>query len=213
MDNNNSNLHWWKVLSVMTVALSMSILLGGCERPEPSSTAQVKAAPEAPVAVATPKLKRAHLVKDTYPADPKATWSVTASGVRWRDLVVGDGDTLTSDSIGYFHIKTFLNDGTFHHSTMNERKPVCAAMGAGRLQREFEEALLGMRERGRRLVEFPAGLSYWSAGHLADGPALPPGSSPRFDVTLLLVQPQKQSRSSGKTSGTSSTREGKEVNP
>lgn len=168
-----------------------------------------------PVSVATPKLKREKLVKETYPSDRQATWTTLASGVRWRDIVVGDGAQLTSDSIGYFHVKTFLEDGTFHHSTMNERKPVCAAMGAGRLQQEFEEALVGMRERGRRLVEFPKGLSYWSPGHLADGPALPPGNSPRFDVTLLLVKPQKSLEPSALVGGTTSSRnnERKEVTP
>jgi len=143
-----------------------------------------------PLAVATPKLKRPHLVRDAYPEDPAATWTVLASGVRWRDLVVGDGAELTSSSIGYFHIKTFLSGGRFHHSTMNERKPVCAAMNADRLQREFEEALLGMRERGRRLVEYPKGLAYFSNAHLADGPPLPTGEVPRFDATLLIVKPQ-----------------------
>lgn len=178
-----------KLAAWSSAALALSMLLAGCAKQEHDSKS--KAGASLPVVVATPKLKREHVVKDTYPEDPKATWTVLASGVRWRDLVPGNGAELTSDSIGYFHIKTFLSDGTFHHSTMNERKPVCAAMGANRLQKEFEEALIGMRERGRRLVEFPKGLTYWSAGHLADGPALPPGNAPRFDVTLLIVKPQK----------------------
>ncbi|MGB9691358.1 MAG: FKBP-type peptidyl-prolyl cis-trans isomerase [Candidatus Sumerlaeaceae bacterium] len=190
--------------------LALVVGLASCAKEKPLE--QTKPDPTFPVAVATPKNKRGHVVKDTYPDDPRATWTVLASGVRWRDAVVGDGAELTSDSIGYFHIKTFLSDGKFHHSTMNERKPVCAAIGVGRLQAEFEEALVGMRERGRRLVEFPKGLSYWSAGHLSDGPPLPPGDSPRFDVTLLLVKPQKSYPRPALEGGTETTATRKEVN-
>lgn len=190
--------------------LGLCVLLLGCDRPSAQGEKGVSGS-DFPISVATPKLMRPKLVKYTYPKDPAATWTVLASGVRWRDVVVGDGAELTSDSIGYFHIHTFLTDGSFHHSSMNERKPVCAAMGADRLQREFEEALIGMRERGRRIVEFPKGLSYFSQGHLAEGPPLPAGCEPKFDVTLLIVKPQPKLARSLPASETTSSPSRKEV--
>jgi len=201
--------------AALGVTVALSLALWGCGGSSPSGNESAKNDREFAVVNATPKAKRAHLVKDTYPDNRGATWTVLASGVRWRDLVQGDGAELTSHSIGYFHIKTFLEDGTFFHSTMNERKPVCAAIGANRLQRELEEALVGMRERGRRLVEFPSGMRYWSAGHLADGPVLPAGTAPRFDVSLLLVKEQKKeiSQTSESLSQTSASAQRKEGNP
>ncbi|MCX7625733.1 MAG: FKBP-type peptidyl-prolyl cis-trans isomerase [Candidatus Sumerlaeaceae bacterium] len=215
MNDKFTYLRHARLVSATMGLVGACLCFSACERGSTAQDSNRQQGAHMPVAVATPKLKRQKLVKETYPTDPHATWTILASGVRWRDVVLGDGAELTSNSIGYFHIKTFLDDGTFHHSTMNERKPVCAAIGAGRLQREFEEALVGMRERGRRLVEFPRGLSYWSAGHLADGPSVPAGNSPRFDVTLLLVRPQKLLEPVALTGGTTSSLndQRKEVKP
>lgn len=211
----------WTYASGLAAGTVLALFMAACTQETSSSegkavgqkqTTYAAAQEDAAFGAATPKPKRP-VRNETFPEDPKATWTTTRSNVRWRDAVVGNGAEVTSGAIAYFHIKTFLHDGQLFHSTLVDRKPVCTAIGIGRLQREFEEALIGMREHGRRLIVFPQGLSYWSAAHLADGPALPPGESPKFEVTCLIVKSGRPAtREEEASSSSSTTSERKEVN-
>lgn len=168
-------------------ALAALFLLSGCGgREEARAVAGSKKAFD--VVEATPRT-RGDFVPPVYPSDEGATWTMLASGVRFRELAAGDGDRLTSGIVAYYHIRTFLGDGKFFHSTMSDRKPVYCIYRGGRLPAELEDALEGMRERGRRVVEFPGGIAYHSDVHLAAGVSLPPEAQPRFDVSLLFVKP------------------------
>jgi len=215
-------MHWqlFKYASYLIGGTMLALCLAACRREtskrgnsgEQKPASFAAASQDAAFVAATPKPKRP-VRNETFPQDANATWTTTSSNVQWRDIVVGTGTEVTSGTIAYFHIKTFLHNGQLFHSTLVDRKPVCTAIGSGRLQREFEEAILGMREHGRRLIVFPSGLSYWSAAHLADGPALPAGESPKFEVTCLIVSSPKPAKRDVQGTGTLNvTSKRKEVN-
>lgn len=99
-----------------------------------------------------------------------------------------EGDLVIVDYIGY------LSDGrVFDSSTSPGRKPLAIQIGKNTVIPGLEEAVLGMRQGGQRVVIVPPALGYGDRGVClgeAGGDCLvPPNSIIEYDLTLRRVSP------------------------
>ncbi|GFR48721.1 hypothetical protein Agub_g10678 [Astrephomene gubernaculifera] len=123
---------------------------------------------------------------------------VLPSGVRYRDLRVGGGQ---SPLKGYLVVLdyTATTDGVQFESTRARGKPIVYLYGSrpftGGMCAGLEQALATMRAGGRRIVTVPADLGFGERGavlrpteHVPDKKGLvPPGATLVYDVELVRV--------------------------
>lgn len=111
----------------------------------------------------------------------------TASGLYYRDLVVGDGaqvDTASGDSVGVRYTGWLRNAEQFD-SNVSATTPLRFTTGSGAVIAGFDEGVRGMRVNGRRQIIVPPNLGYGAPG---SGP-IPPYSILVFEISLQAVYP------------------------
>ncbi|PNH03110.1 Peptidyl-prolyl cis-trans isomerase FKBP17-2, chloroplastic [Tetrabaena socialis] len=123
---------------------------------------------------------------------------VLPSGVRYRDLRVGGGSYPVR---GYLTLLDYsaTADGVPFESTRARGKPIVYLFGGrpftGGMCAGLEEAILGMRAGGRRLVTVPPELGFGARGavlrpteHVPDKQGVvPPNATLEYDVELLRI--------------------------
>ena len=102
---------------------------------------------------------------------------MTASGLNYADLVVGDGEVAVAGQTVKVHYTGWLLDGTKFDSSLDRGTPFQFPLGAGRVIKGWDEGVEGMRVGGKRLLIIPPELGY---GGRAAGP-IPPKSRERPD--------------------------------
>lgn len=118
-------------------------------------------------------------------ASSDADYTVTDSGLKYRDLVVGtgvipkNGQTVVVDYTGT------LMDGTKFDSSRDRGQPFQFRIGVGQVIKGWDEGVGTMRVGGRRELIIPANLAY---GSRAVGGVIPANSTLIFDVELLAVK-------------------------
>ena len=108
----------------------------------------------------------------------------SASGLRYADLVVGDGEEAQAGHQVSVHYVGKLIDGTEFDSSRKRDQPFQFALGQGVVIPGWDEGVAGMRVGGRRRLVIPADLGYGDHGA---GGLIPPGATLDFDVELLGV--------------------------
>ena len=103
------------------------------------------------------------------------------SGLQYKVLTAGTGDTPKSSDSVKVHYKGTLVDGTQFDSSYDRGTP--AEFGVTQVIRGWTEALQLMKEGGKWQLTIPAELAYGSA----DRPGIPANSVLLFDVELLEV--------------------------
>ncbi len=109
----------------------------------------------------------------------------TASGLKYIDMVVGQGaapkqgDTVTVNYSGY------LASGKMFDSSFDRNEPFSFTLGVGRVIKGWDEGVATMRVGGKRKLIIPAELGYGARGA---GNAIPPNALLIFDVELLGVK-------------------------
>lgn len=109
----------------------------------------------------------------------------TASGLYYRDLVVGGGTQVlevVGDSVGVRY-SGYLRNGVKFDSNTTQPQPLRFKTGTNAVIRGFDEGVRGMRVGGRRQLIIPPGLGYGSQGSAA----IPSNSILVFDVTLQVL--------------------------
>lgn len=158
-----NGMSYWK--SVLGGVLLLGVL--GCGGGESGSTQQP--------AATTP---------ETAPAIDSTALTVTPTGLRYEDLVVGSGaeanpgDTVTVEYTGW------LLNGPKFDSSIDRGETFSFALGGGHVILGWEEGVAGMKVGGRRRLVIPPDLAYGAAGR---PPSIPPNSTLVFDVELLGV--------------------------
>lgn len=109
----------------------------------------------------------------------------TASGLRYQDLVVGDGATAQAGDSVSVHYTGWLTDGTKFDSSVDRDEPFTFHLGAGQVISGWDEGVAGMRVGGKRKLVIPPELGYGDRG--AGGGLIPGGATLVFDVELLEV--------------------------
>jgi FKBP-type peptidyl-prolyl cis-trans isomerase len=111
-------------------------------------------------------------------------YSVTKSGLKYKDLKVGEGTEAEPGDIVTVHYTGTLTDGTKFDSSVDRNKPFSFPLGAGRVIRGWDEGVDGMKVGGKRKLVIPYDLGYGEEG---SPPKIPPKATLLFDVELLKV--------------------------
>lgn len=112
--------------------------------------------------------------------------TVTASGLQYEMLVVGEGEGPRADDVVLVHYEGRLADGTVFDSSIARGQP--AAFGVGDVIPGWTEGLQLMRPGGKARFTIPPELGYGARGA---GGVIPPNAVLVFDVELLGVAPRE----------------------
>jgi peptidylprolyl isomerase len=109
---------------------------------------------------------------------------VTASGLKYIDMVEGTGATPKTGQTVIVHYTGTLENGTKFDSSVDRGQPYEFPLGTGRVIKGWDEGLATMKVGGKRKLIIPPALGY---GARASG-KIPPNSILLFDVELLGVK-------------------------
>lgn len=110
----------------------------------------------------------------------------TESGLKYFDIVEGDGPTPEAGQIVVVHYTGWLEDGTQFDSSVERGQPFSFPLGQGSVIPGWDEGLSTMKVGGKRQLLIPSDLAYGDSG---SGP-IPPGATLIFDVELLEIAGQ-----------------------
>ena len=135
-----------------------------------------KAKPQEPVPATAPAPQ---YPGDSVEGDPV----VTASGLKYFDLVVGDGPQPAGPtSTVIVHYTGWLEDGTKFDSSVDKGRPYTCSLS--RVVGGWTEGVGSMRVGGKRKLIIPAHLGYGEQGYTR---LIPPGATLIFDIELLEI--------------------------
>ncbi|MFQ6007923.1 MAG: FKBP-type peptidyl-prolyl cis-trans isomerase [Candidatus Zixiibacteriota bacterium] len=122
------------------------------------------------------------------PPEGESGWVTTASGLKYFDHVIGEGETAVSGMRVQMHYTGwFWQDGkrgAKFDSSRDRGQPFSFQLGAGQVIRGWDEGILGMKVGGKRELIIPPELGYGSRGF---GNVIPPNSTLNFEVEFLGV--------------------------
>lgn len=120
----------------------------------------------------------------------ESDFKTTLSGLKYYDIIVGDGDeaktgdTVTVDYTGW------LTDNIKFDSSLDAGFPFTFTLGSGQVISGWEEGVVGMRVGGKRQLVIPSDLGYGPSG----SGIIPPGATLVFEVELHEVEPPAASQ-------------------
>jgi FKBP-type peptidyl-prolyl cis-trans isomerase FkpA len=119
------------------------------------------------------------------PAPVPVRETVTPSGVRYVDLLVGQGDEAQLGKIIEVHYVGWLEDGTKFDTSRDHELPFTFRLGAGDAIKGWDEGLLGMKVGGKRKLTVPPELGFGKQGI---GSVVPPNAILHYEFELLAVR-------------------------
>ena len=109
----------------------------------------------------------------------------TASGLRYIDLVKGNGASPQPGQTVTVHYTGTLEDGTKFESSLDRGQPDTFRIGIGGVIKGWDEGLMSMKVGGKRKLIIPPALGYGEQGRL---PQVPPNATLIFEIELLRTQ-------------------------
>jgi peptidylprolyl isomerase len=126
---------------------------------------------------------------DVLPGSPAAPaqvgesdYTVTASGLKYYDLQVGDGPVPSAGQTVTVNYTGWLTDGTKFDSSIDRAQTFDFVLGAGNVIPGWDEGLSTMKVGGKRQLVIPPALAY---GEQGAGGVIPPNATLVFEVELL----------------------------
>ena len=111
-------------------------------------------------------------------------FTVTDSGLKYYDIVEGDGAEATSGSTVTVNYTGWLTDNVKFDSSLDRSTPFSFTLGSGQVITGWDEGVAGMKVGGKRQLVIPAELGYGDTG----SGIIPPGATLVFEVELLGVE-------------------------
>ena len=112
----------------------------------------------------------------------QSDYEETDSGLKYYDLVEGDGDMPEAGQIVVVHYTGWLEDGTQFDSSLDRGTPFEFPLGTGSVIPGWDEGVATMKVGGVRQLVIPSDLAYGDSGA---GATIPPGATLVFEVELL----------------------------
>ena len=109
----------------------------------------------------------------------------TGSGLKYIEIVQGNGDSPEPTETVVVHYTLWLEDGTKIASSRDEASPFIFIIGQGDVIRGWDEGVATMQVCGQRRLIIPPELAYGPDGR---PPTIPPNATLIFDVELLEVR-------------------------
>lgn len=110
---------------------------------------------------------------------------VTATGLRYTDLKIGQGQEAAEGKIVEVHYIGWLADGKKFDSTHDCPRPLTFRMGTGDMIKGLNEGIAGMRAGGKRRLVIPPDLGFGKQG---GGGVIPPNATLIYEVELLGIR-------------------------
>ena len=113
-----------------------------------------------------------------------AAMTETPTGLRYQDLVVGEGSEAIRGQTVVVHYVGWLLDGEKFDASLDRGETFSFPLGGGRVIPGWDEGVAGMKVGGARRLVIPPRLGYGEGGF---PPVIPPNSTLVFDVQLMGV--------------------------
>lgn len=114
-----------------------------------------------------------------------ALLTTAQSSINYIDMVIGKGNPAQTGDVVAIDYRGQLTDGTEFGSTKG-RAPMAFELGKEIVIEGLEQAIIGMKPGGKRVVSIPPELGY---GEKGNGP-IPPNATLVFEITLWRVDKQ-----------------------
>jgi peptidylprolyl isomerase len=114
------------------------------------------------------------------------TLTTPASGLKYRDQIVGTGPTVAEGQQVAVHYSGCFTDGTKFDENNDADPAYLIELGVDPIIAGFEEGLVGMKVGGRRQLVIPPGLGYGSNPPPQSG--IPPNATLVFTVDVVATQ-------------------------
>ena len=111
--------------------------------------------------------------------------TTTASGLQYKDIVVGTGEVAQEGATAVVHYTGWLMDGTKFDSSLDRGVSFEFVIGRGRVIKGWDEGVASMNVGGKRELIIPPELAYGDRGA---GGVIPPGATLRFEVELIELR-------------------------
>ena len=109
----------------------------------------------------------------------------TGSGLKYIEIVQGNGDSPEPTETVVVHYTLWLEDGAKIASSRDGNSPFIFIIGQGEVIRGWDEGVATMQVCGQRRLIIPPDLAYGPPGR---PPTIPPNATLTFDVELLEVR-------------------------
>ncbi len=110
---------------------------------------------------------------------------ITDSGLKYEDLVEGDGAVAAAGHEVVVHYTGWRTDGRIVDSSRDRDQPFSFSLGRGMVIRGWDEGVDGMQVGGKRKLTIPPQLGYGAQGA---GGVIPPNATLVFEVELLEIR-------------------------
>lgn len=109
----------------------------------------------------------------------------TKTGLKYKELKVGDGDEAKAGKTVVVHYTGTFTDGKKFDSSLDRKEPFEFQLGARMVIAGWDEGVAGMKVGGKRKLMIPYMLAYGERGR---PPVIPAKSNLVFEVELLKVK-------------------------
>ena len=115
-----------------------------------------------------------------------ASMTKTASGLYYKDKVVGSGAAAQANDSIRVNYTLWLTNGTKVDSSIDAGKPIEFRVGDPTIIPGFNEGFIGMTPGGVRQLVIPTRLAWGTAGSAVAGkPVVPPNANVVFEIQYL----------------------------